>query len=505
MSNSDIQPVGIEKTDGCFSDIAAAIRTHPLVTGASVSAQSGVDGRRLLVAHVILDSTAFDRQAAESSARIRRKAILEWRSVYDLTYRRALHSAPDFPGWMDSYSGKPIANSEMIEFFDAAAARIASFQPRRILELGCGHGLLAKRLAPSCDHYLATDFSASAIGRLAASKASDPDLRNVELIQRDASDFSGVSSASYDTVVLNSVIQYFPDAEYLVDVICHAARAVQPGGRIFLGDLRNLNLLDVLHRSIQLNGLAATSSIGDLKEKANESVLRENELLVAPEFIYGLRDSVQGISRIDIQLKRGFSENELTRYRYDAIIAVGAAAHADIKKEVVKIPYNQSITPTAFAEAARKDLSRRYFLVGVPNSRLERDYNIEQTIALADQSETLSSLLAQIDSPRRQSVHPESFWSLNQDGWEAVIGWNAESKDLCFDVELRLRSDSKEACHRRPIDSASIGSANLRDLATNPLSSRLRREIARELRAALATKFPPHMIPETFIVARRAS
>ena len=57
---------------------------------------------------------------------------------------------------------------------------------------------------------------------------------------------------SFDTVVLNSVAQYFPDLDYLLRVLEGAAAALRPGGRIFVGDVRSLPLAGAFHASVEL-------------------------------------------------------------------------------------------------------------------------------------------------------------------------------------------------------------------------------------------------------------
>jgi len=55
-----------------------------------------------------------------------------------------------------------------------------------------------------------------------------------------------------DTVILNSVVQYFPNIDYLRLVLERAVDLVSPGGRIFVGDVRPFGLLRVFHSSVQL-------------------------------------------------------------------------------------------------------------------------------------------------------------------------------------------------------------------------------------------------------------
>ena len=53
----------------------------------------------------------------------------------------------------------------------------------------------------------------------------------------------GLPAGHFDTVVLNSVVQYFPSAGYLLDVLDKVLGLLVPGGAVYMGDVRNLALL----------------------------------------------------------------------------------------------------------------------------------------------------------------------------------------------------------------------------------------------------------------------
>ena len=46
-------------------------------------------------------------------------------------------------------------------------------------------------------------------------------------------------------MVLNWVVQYFPDVQYLLRVLQGAVGVTKDGGKIFIGDVRHLGLLRV--------------------------------------------------------------------------------------------------------------------------------------------------------------------------------------------------------------------------------------------------------------------
>ena len=149
----------------------------------------------------------------------------------------------DFAGWNSSYTGAPIPLEQMREWQAATVDRIMALGPRRVLEIGVGSGLLLAHLAPECVEYWGTDFSAPTIQTLQGSVAGQSWGDRVRLRVQPADVADGLPQGHFDVVVLNSVIQYFPSAGYLLDVLAVAMGLLAPGGALFIGDVRNLSLL----------------------------------------------------------------------------------------------------------------------------------------------------------------------------------------------------------------------------------------------------------------------
>src|ERR1700739_4353965 len=116
-------------------------------------------------------------------------------------------------------------------------ARLRSLKPQRVLELGCGTGLLLSRLGAECESYLGMDFSGAVIRQLRAYVSTREDFRHVELHEGQARELSFLGDNSVDLVILNSVVQYFPDVDYLLEVLREAVRVTRKGGNVFVGDV----------------------------------------------------------------------------------------------------------------------------------------------------------------------------------------------------------------------------------------------------------------------------
>jgi hypothetical protein len=96
-------------------------------------------------------------------------------------------------------------------------------------------------------------------------------------------------------------------------VLRRCAALLAPGGRIFVGDVRNLRLLRHFR--------AATGST-----HADDLLAGENELLLDPDFFASLPSLIPALASVDLRVKRARHHNELSRYRYDAVLHTVPAA-----------------------------------------------------------------------------------------------------------------------------------------------------------------------------------
>ncbi len=274
-----------------------------------------------LVAYFTVDTKALQNEAASH--------VEAWQTLYDSLHEHADedHDATfNIKGWNSSYTGEAIPEEEMEEWVATTVDRIRSCRPRRVLEIGCGTGLLLHRLAPECEHYLGTDFSESALRQIRRARAWDDLSGRVDLSRRLADDFSGIDPGSVDTVVINSVVQYLPSIEAVLRVLEGAAEATGPGGKIFIGDVRSLPLLEAFHAAVELHHADSSLMTEELKRKLRDRRSLEGELVIDPEFFRAMREQIDRVGRVEVLLKHGRSRNELTQFRYDVIL------HLDVEE-----------------------------------------------------------------------------------------------------------------------------------------------------------------------------
>jgi ubiquinone/menaquinone biosynthesis C-methylase UbiE/acyl carrier protein len=384
----------------------------------------------------------------------------------------------------------------MREWVDQTIERILSLRPRHILEIGCGTGLLLFRLAPQCVHYHGTDLSKTALDAL-RQQLSAAQLENVTLTQQTADDFSGINEQAFDTIILNSVVQYFPSVDYFVRVLEGACKCLKPGGSIFLGDLRSLPLLRVLHTSVGIHTSPASLPVSELQRQAQERIAQEKELVIDPELFTVLRNRLPQISQINVQLKRGRYHNELSKFRYDVTLHVGSEPVARVEQ-----PWLDWQTEGLHLENLRRILTTTtpeiLAIKGVPDARLASDFKALTLLEAEGNLQTSGELREALkNSNVSHGVEPEDFWALAKDlPYEVEVTWAGPAGEGTFDVVLRKRSAvyAEIVTKRdRRIDGP------IQKYANDPLFAKEVQTLQAELRRMLARQLPEYMTPSEFM------
>ncbi|HEX6719148.1 MAG TPA: condensation domain-containing protein, partial [Pyrinomonadaceae bacterium] len=479
-----------------LGEIEAAINEHPLVRESAVIVNDDEPGDRRLLAYVVPDT---DNDAAPQDETLNSDQLSQWETVWDEIYTQPTSlEDPGFniTGWNSSYTGTPIPSEEMSEWVNSTVQRIRALSARRVLEIGCGSGLLLFRLAPDCTHYCGTDLSQKAIDYLKANLGHVSDSCDIDLLQRAAEDFSGIEEAAFDAVILNSVIQYFPSIDYLMKVLAGAVKAVRPGGSIFIGDVRNLQLLEAFHTSVQLHNAPSSLSVRDLRQRAQKQVQQEKELVIDPVFFRQLPKRFPEITGVQVQLKRGQYVNELTRFRYDVVLEVGGPDREPQNCHEVDWQ-NESGGLQRLEQLVRNSPADVFTVRNLPNARLSEAV---KTLELLRSDEECNSVAELRELSRKSSdgpgVDPEQVWMLSEQlGYVADITWSQDHSGN-FDVSFR-----------RPNIAPVFDQKHLREVqptwskyANNPIRSDQARKLEPELRERLAAKLPEHMVPAYFFI-----
>jgi S-adenosylmethionine-dependent methyltransferase len=111
---------------------------------------------------------------------------------------------------------------------------LPDLSPRRVVDIGCGQGTQALRLARRGHAVTGLDSSAQLLDDFRVALTAEPAEvgERVRLIQGEAEAITELfAPSSFDVVLCQGVLMYFPDPDPLLDAI---ARVVVPGGVVSL-------------------------------------------------------------------------------------------------------------------------------------------------------------------------------------------------------------------------------------------------------------------------------
>lgn len=427
----------------------------------------------------------FGPRPVEEEARME-----QWRALFEDGYGQApvdVDPAFNTATWNSSFTGAAIPAAAMREWVEQTVNRLRRLRPRRVWEIGCGTGLLLVRVAPDCERYLGTDLSARALDNIRSLIGTDSSLGHVALQVRSAHDFAGIEPAFFDTIVLNSVTQYFPGPDYLLTVLDQAVEALAVGGTIFVGDVRNLRLLEAYHAGIARGQTNADPSPDALRRQAARKASEEEELTLDPAFFVALRRRYRRLQRVSVELKGGGEDNEMTRYRYDVSLHFDTPRESEVN--TVRRDWSAGATALdGLEKLLREERPERMEVSRFVNPRVAAE--------LALWSD---------DHPSGEAVDPEELVSLGERvGYRVFAELRAGGEPGEYDVVF-ARLDSAAAggldANHDGIPAAAMKPWS--HYANQPLASGEADGPETRIREQLKARLPDYMIPAVLIRLER--
>lgn len=253
---------------------------------------------------IILDEANSDRDTTEE----------EFRAIWDTVAEDSFAEINDY-GWVSSYTHEKFSVQEMEEYVENVLVKLDALvnKETRMLEIGCGNGIIMYPLASKVQYYLGTDLSQVAVEKNREIIA-ERQIANLRVENMAASELDKLGAGEFDLILASSVIQYFPNSRYLEDVVGQSLRLLKGRGTIFFSDVLDAEKKAELIQSVE----EYKASHPDARVRASW----DDELYLPLEFFTGLQARFPEIVKVERSAKLGTIENELTRYRYDVLLTV---------------------------------------------------------------------------------------------------------------------------------------------------------------------------------------
>ena len=461
-------------------EIESALTAHAGVEAAVVMARTDQGVTSLAAYFIAAPSVA----AANDDDRTK-----PWQTLWESAYRQSdpRETRFDTAGWTGKLTGEAIASEDMHAWLSETTARVLALNPQRVLEIGCGTGMVLFQLLDHIAHYTGIDLSAAALEKIRNTLRPD-ERHKVDLEQKAAHELDDLTGGPFDTILLNSVAQYFPDSAYLQRVLVSASQKLAPGGRIFIGDVRWLEALGAFHTLALLQQSPPDTSAPAARVQLETRLAQEPELVLSPDFFHALDGILARLTKVETPLKTHDGALELTAFRFDAVLhfddVMAQSPHAGLQR--CDAPDISSLRAALNAGPAA------LLAEGLPNSRLTAALGAQRALQSGSMRDlhavavALSDVEAGIDPAALLNLHPDYTASLL-----AAASGEPGQCDVLF-----VRKDAPPGAGylpRRPRPGAARANTPYRAAPSHAA-------LIEALRAHLMRTLPAYMIPSAIVM-----
>lgn len=277
--------------------------------------------------NIVLTDVGTEEIPVES---FERNAVSElWDHIIDLSDNDVTAG-----GFYSIYTGEAFKSDEVSAYVNHIEQLLSNnLSPNsKVLEIGCGSGLITRHLAPKVSAYTGIDPSEKSLAYNRA-LASAHNVGNISLMQGFADEIDSLCKEKYDVIILASAVQFFPGVQYLNDVLKKCCRLLNSGGLILVADVLDPRRKEAFRKSIEQfrEDNAGQYTFKSKIDLSNELYVDENIFFDFPH------KGFPGYSAKKIE-RQGKFGNELD-YRYDLILTDQPAEEGDGNQEKPRINF----------------------------------------------------------------------------------------------------------------------------------------------------------------------
>ncbi|ENI04720.1 hypothetical protein COCC4DRAFT_40817 [Bipolaris maydis ATCC 48331] len=506
-----------------LGEIESVLRGHNFVRDAVVVAEQQQEKDQRLFGYVTLKEGS-EMPAGKNSDSNQIQHVTAWEDRFNteiyapISHIESGTIGQDFIGWTSMYDGSDIDKTEMKEWLDETINAIhtkAGGRLGNVVEIGSGSGMILFNLGNTLEHYTGFEPSKRAVDFIMGTARSIPSLANkVEMYKATAANISQVDPPLHaDMVILNSVVQYFPSQEYLFNVVRELLQVTNVK-TLFFGDIRSHALRREFFAARALFMAGRRASKEELRRMMEDMEQIERELLVDPGFFTSLAHRLPDlVQHVEIQPKRMKATNELSSYRYTAVVY--SRSWTPPSGALQTIPDNEW---TDFKEENLDRGSLQQRIKDVPSTSPMAISNIPCSKTVFG-NRLLSSLE---DEKARKPVHMDWHALIDQEikqipslsavdldemarevGCQVQISWNRQySQQGGLDAIFYPRQINDDAgksglMFSFPTDHTDRPQQNL---SNKPMRQQLVKEVQQQLDELVRLQLPSYMVPQSIQV-----
>jgi hypothetical protein len=256
-------------------------------------------------------------------------------------------------------------------------------------------------------------------------------------------------------------------------------------------------LLKAFHASVQYHRAGGGTTKAQFERLVENDIEHEGELVIDPDFFVALKEKDPRLSDVEIFLKRGCHQNELTRFRYDAFLHVEARDGASLPGSWMD--WQNDRLSLANLQGRLSSRPETLGVRGVPNARWAVAAQALDWLACEEGPETLEGFRDASALAADGAVEPEALWSLaEQHGYALELSYSSADIPCMDGLFRRLDTVNPDGVFWGRL--ASTAAKPWGAYANNPVEGKMVRDFTRRLRKHLAATLPDYMVPATFVM-----